>query len=356
MSSAVRAGAAGGLHDVAEHHAGRPCRSPPRGARRQRQLDRARSGRRPSPWRRASSESRVRGEQRQQLGVGAVGRGDDRVQQGVVLGPARAPRARPSRIASTRSSGWAVEGDGRPRRGSGPSSCRTIASASPAWCRSRCRPSAGSPRPVGEPGHRHPRPTRPRGQVDGGARRRARAGSAAGAGCDGVARAVYEPRPPADAASRDALSASTLAGHRHEVDLLAHAAVGAAPVVGDVGPGRAGREALALVAGRHLVDVAAARARAAASTSSARTAAAAASPAARGPAAARPAPAAAYVARIRSRLRGLEVGPGQVAVEVGEHPRVHHPAPERRARARARSSRRTRSAAPGDSSKSRSVW
>src|SRR5690348_12301676 len=45
-----------------------------------------------------------------------------------------------------------------------------------------------------------------------------------------------------------------------EVDLLAHAAVGAAPVGRDVGPGGAGSEALVLVTGRDLVDVLAARA------------------------------------------------------------------------------------------------
>src|SRR5690242_8268584 len=43
-----------------------------------------------------------------------------------------------------------------------------------------------------------------------------------------------------------------------EVDLLAHAAVGAGPVVRDLGPGRARGEALARVAGLLVVRVAAA--------------------------------------------------------------------------------------------------
>ena len=57
------------------------------------------------------------GQQRQQLGVGAVGGGDDRVQQRVVLRPARARRARRPRIAATRSSGCASKARVDRRRG-----------------------------------------------------------------------------------------------------------------------------------------------------------------------------------------------------------------------------------------------
>src|SRR3954468_7598607 len=46
----------------------------------------------------------------------------------------------------------------------------------------------------------------------------------------------------------------------HEVDLLPDTAVRAAPGVGEVRPGRTGREALTLVSGHHVVDVVASRA------------------------------------------------------------------------------------------------
>src|SRR6476646_2709984 len=51
---------------------------------------------------------------------------------------------------------------------------------------------------------------------------------------------------------------SGVAGDRLEVDLVADAAVGASPIVGHLGPRRAGREARARMARLLVVDVAAA--------------------------------------------------------------------------------------------------
>src|SRR4051794_17939204 len=58
--------------------------------------------------------------------------------------------------------------------------------------------------------------------------------------------------------SRRGSSRNRLPLQRDEVELLADAAVGAAPALGDVRPVRPGREPLALVAGDHVVGVAAA--------------------------------------------------------------------------------------------------
>ena len=129
MSSAVRVRRAGRLHDVAEHHPddhvdggvevlARPAPTS-YGATRSATTALA------AP----SSELGVRGQQRQQLGVGAVGGGDDRVQQRVVLGELEHVARRAPRIAPTRSSGWASKARfTTPRNRS--SSCRIIASAS----------------------------------------------------------------------------------------------------------------------------------------------------------------------------------------------------------------------------------
>ena len=75
------------------------------------------------------------------------------------------------------------------------------------------------------------------------------------------------PRPGSALADRS--GHRPLGLERHEVDLLAHAAVRAAPVGRDVGPGGAGREALVLVAGLDLVGVAAAGQRAASTSAAA---------------------------------------------------------------------------------------
>ena len=84
----------------------------------------------------------VGGQQRQQLGVGAVGGGDDRVQQPVVLGQlehgARRRADRGDQVVGVPVEGGAddLRGSGRARAGSSPR-------PAPAWCRSRCRRSAG---------------------------------------------------------------------------------------------------------------------------------------------------------------------------------------------------------------------
>src|SRR3954452_17743498 len=114
---------------------------------------------------------------------------------------------------------------------------------------------------------------------------------------------------------------------RDEVDLLPDTAVGAAPALGDVGPRRAGRETLALVAGHHVVGVAAARAAGSENLVG------------RHRLAGVPGRVLRSLRSLRGRRRvrrqdpvtlaGREVGPAQVAVEVREHPWVHHAPPDR---------------------------
>ena len=139
--AAVRSGEPRRLHDVAEHdphdHVDGRRRAGAASGR----------GRRPAPaprrrsWR-SRAGCRVRGQQRQQLGVGAVRGGDDRVQQRVVLGQDRARRTSPPRSrracrrGAARRLGRPPPGSGRARPGSSPRPARS-------WCRSRCRRSAG---------------------------------------------------------------------------------------------------------------------------------------------------------------------------------------------------------------------
>ena len=94
----------------------------------------------------STSASLRRRQQGQQLGLRAVRRRDDRLQQGV--GPARA-RARRARPRGSRRPGPRGAGRTRRRRRSGTWRARPAPSPRPAaaWSRPRCRPSAARPRP-----------------------------------------------------------------------------------------------------------------------------------------------------------------------------------------------------------------